>query len=240
MRDTRAMNNSFKSWNKGLTKETSKSLATVSYKVSKYRQGKSSWNKGLARTETEKKLQSEKMKGCIPWNKGLTKETDERVAKIANKLQGHKSFVTDWRLAKSREYATKKLHDSFNTSKYEESYYKYLLTKYDSDDIVRQYSDERYPFNCDFYIKSEDLFIELNYHWTHGGHAFNANCEHDLEILRTIREKQKIDENGKKNMYFYFEYIWTVRDVLKYKTLLENNLNFIIIYPNKIVYTNYK
>ena len=28
---------------------------------------------------------------------------------------------------------------------------------------------DRYPFACDFYISSLDLFIECNYHWTHGG-----------------------------------------------------------------------
>lgn len=175
-----------------------------------------------------------------PWNKGLTKETDSRVTKISDKLMGHKSFVIDWELAKRKEYSTKKLRNSFNVSKDEESYYKYLLTKYDSDDIIRQYSDERYSFNCDFYIKSEDLFIELNYHWTHGSHMFDDNSEHNLEILHAIREKQRLDKNGKKNMYFYYEYIWTIRDVLKYKTLLENNLNFMIIYPKGVIYTNCK
>jgi len=28
---------------------------------------------------------------------------------------------------------------------------------------------------CDFYIPSEDLFIELNRHWSHGGHFYDPN-----------------------------------------------------------------
>ena len=58
-----------------------------------------------------------------------------------------------------------KKNNSFNKSKEEEKYYSYLLHLYSSEDIVRQYYDkDRYPFHCDFYIKSEDLFIEVNKH----------------------------------------------------------------------------
>lgn len=64
--------------------------------------------------------------------------------------------------SKKKEYITKKQNNSFNKSKPEEYFYNYLLHKYSKEDIVRQYRDERYPFACDFYIKSQDLFIELN------------------------------------------------------------------------------
>ena len=65
---------------------------------------------------------------------------------------------------KEKEYQTKKEHGTFNTSKPEENYYEYLKTIYDETDVIRQYKDKRYPFCCDFYIKSKDLFIELNLH----------------------------------------------------------------------------
>lgn len=83
-----------------------------------------------------------------------------------------------------KEYITKKSHNSFNKSKKEEQFFEYLKLLYNVDDIERQYSiDPRYPFNCDFYIKSEDLFIECNYHWTHGGKPFDKddiNCQQQL------------------------------------------------------------
>ena len=58
-----------------------------------------------------------------------------------------------------------KKNNSYGKSREEDNYYKQLLSIYSSEDIVRQYYDkERYPFHCDFYIKSEDLFIEFNRH----------------------------------------------------------------------------
>ena len=58
---------------------------------------------------------------------------------------------------------TKRLNHTFNSSKPEDDYYQALVLEYGADDIERQYNkDPRYPFACDFYIKSLDIFIELN------------------------------------------------------------------------------
>ncbi len=82
----------------------------------------------------------------------------------ANKLLGHKCFVSNWPEAKQKEYITKKANGTMNSSKPEELFYKELCEIYGEADVVHGYSiDPRYPFNCDFYIKSQDLFIELNY-----------------------------------------------------------------------------
>ena len=59
---------------------------------------------------------------------------------------------------------TKKLNHSFNSSKIETIYKNKLIEKFGIEDVIYQYMDERYPFNCDFYIKSLDLFIEINSH----------------------------------------------------------------------------
>ena len=59
-------------------------------------------------------------------------------------------------------YQTKMINHTWSSSEPEEEFYQYLLTKYNKTDIKRQYKDTRYPFMCDFYIKSLDLFIELN------------------------------------------------------------------------------
>lgn len=46
--------------------------------------------------------------------------------------------------------------------------YERLAVTFGPDDVVRQYRDPRYPFFCDFYVRSLDLFVECNFHWTHG------------------------------------------------------------------------
>lgn len=126
----------------------------------------------------------------------------------------------------TKQYTTKKKNNSFNTSRLEEDYYQTLLHKYDKDDIIRQYSvDERYPFNCDFYIKSEDKFIELQGTWCHGGHPFDAKNESDIKILNEWKEKAKISDYFKSAIH-----IWTETDPLKIKIAKENNLNIEFIY----------
>ena len=125
---------------------------------------------------------------------------------------------------KKKEYITKKNNKSFNTSKAEIKYKKYLEDKYGKDNVITQYSDKRYPFVCDFYIKSTDTFIELNLHWTHGGKKFE-NSEEDKLKLACWQEK------AKTSMYYKNAIeTWTIRDVNKVKIAKENNLNYITIY----------
>ena len=89
--------------------------------------------------------------------------------------------------------------------------------------MLTQYKDERYPFNCDFYVPSLDLFIECNYHWTHGKEPYNENNVEHQNILRLWKSK---------NSRFYDNAIetWTKRDVDKLKCFKTNNLNFKIFY----------
>ena len=127
-------------------------------------------------------------------------------------------------------YQTKRLHHSFNTSRPEEELYQDLLKIYLEEDIVRQYSDERYPWKCDFYIKSEDLFIELNYHQGHGEHPYDPNNPKDIELVNFWRSRQ--NQEGPKNQYWGYEWTFTIMDPLKLKTAKENNLNYLAIYRN--------
>lgn len=120
--------------------------------------------------------------------------------------------------AMKKQYETKKKNNSFNTSKPEEEIYKLLCQKYEN--VKRQYKSEKYPFYCDFYIPSEDLYIEYNGHWTHGQEPYDEN-----NLLH--QEKLKLWES--KNSKFYNNAIitWTKRDVLKRKIAKENGLNWV-------------
>ena len=146
-------------------------------------------------------------KGDSPWNKGkigVQKCSKKTIEKRQNTM---------------RERGT------FNSSKQEDEYYLELCEQYGEENIIRQYKEERYPFSCDFYIISEDLFIELNRCWTHGGMPFEENNEECLKKLALWQEKAETSKFYKNAIY-----TWTDLDVRKIKTAKENNLNYKVIY----------
>ena len=233
MRQTRINNDSFHSWNKGLTKDTSSSLMTVSQKVSQAKIGQSAWNTGIPATEARKQAQSVSMKGKIPWNKGLSKETNDSLKQTSKKLMGHKCFVTDWDLAKQKEYETKRRNNSFNSSKPEQELIKKLQAEYGEDDIIHPYKDSRYPYNCDIYIKSLDLFIELNGTIEHNSHPYDPNNPDD--VAEAVKLEYRANELGPKSRYWNVLKWWTEIDPKKLETFRKNKLNFRIIYPNGLI-----
>lgn len=125
---------------------------------------------------------------------------------------------------------TKKVNGTWSTSKPEEDMYILLLDKFGVDDVERQYKDVRYPFHCDFYIKSLDLFIELNATWLHGGHWFDCESFEDIEILNVW--KSRLDAG--KRFYEVAIDVWTVRDVKKRKIAIKNNLNYVVFWKNDL------
>lgn len=153
--------------------------------------------------------------------------------KLSQSAKLNRATITDEEYNRRAQlcFNTRKKNKTTNTSSYEENFYIFLKSIFNNNDIIREYYDkERYPFHCDFYIKSLDLFIELNFHWTHDNHPFDKNDENDLAILNKIRSKQHYLNNGNKNSYFVKENVWTKRDVEKLQYAAINNLNYIIIY----------
>lgn len=124
-----------------------------------------------------------------------------------------------------KRYKTRKQHNTFHTSKSEEEIYQLLFEKF--PDVKRQYRDERYPFACDFYIPSKDLFIEYQGTWTHGGHPFDENNPEDLKIVAEWkRRSEEINFKGKKKSFYKTAiYVWTKLDVEKRK--YKNSLNWV-------------
>lgn len=130
-------------------------------------------------------------------------------------------------------YNTKKKNGTLNSSESEDMIHQFLLYKFKFEDIIHHYKDNnRYPFECDFYIKSLDLFIEINFYWTHGEEPFNKNNDKHIEKLNNW-EKCSQDINfkqKKKDGYKNAIYIWTIDDPNKLKTFKKNNLNYKIFY----------
>lgn len=141
------------------------------------------------------------------------------------------SYIGSDPVIQQKKYNTMKRNHSFTSTKAEDRMYEELIKLYDKDDIKRQYKDlERYPFMCDFYIKSKDLFIECNFYYTHGEHKFDINSIEDQIKLNEIKEKIK---ETNKQTYKNILKTWTIRDIKKFNKAKENNLNYLIFYTEK-------
>lgn len=124
--------------------------------------------------------------------------------------------------------------DSPGESNLEKRFEKILLRKF--GEVRTHFRDDRYArstgymFECDFYVPSEDLFIELNAHPSHGKHPFTGN-ESDKLLLEELKSNltpwnSKVIET------------WTQRDVEKMEVARKNKLNYLVIYPKTSIFDN--
>lgn len=189
-------------------------------------------------------LQKDLFKNAEHYNKWLNKfknTMNERYGKsFFTQTQEYKSLYNDKKWVEEKVIKgqnTKRENGTINTSNPEDEIFKLLKNKY--SDTIRWYKDSRYPFECDFYIPNKDLFIELNFHWTHGIEPFNKENKQHLNLVNYWFEKSKeIYNDGKhkgQNKEYYTKaiYVWTELDTLKLKTFKDNNLNYKIFY-NKL------
>lgn len=110
------------------------------------------------------------------------------------------------------------------TSKTEDKIYKKLLTLY--PDVIRWYKDERYPFECDYYIKDKDMFIEYQGFYTHGKEPFDMDNEKHRERLKYLQDNPSKHNDNEA-------YIWSERDVLKRNIAKKNGLNWFEFFTYK-------
>lgn len=180
-----------------------------------------------ASEETRKKMSSTR-KG-----KPKSEEWKDKIHQV-HQTEEYKKKITSTFANKTKEeiketqfkiYQTKKKNNSFHISKPEDELYYLLCGQYGENDVIRQYSEARYPFACDFYIPSKDLFIELNASWTHGGRPYNPNDDECIKQLDIWKEKSKNSDFYKQAIY-----TWTDLDVRKQQCAKQNQLNYITIY----------
>ena len=152
----------------------------------------------------------------------LSAETRNKISKA---MKGKKLSPEKLQLRQQKYFATMRANGRYDKSKMtrpENNAYQAMLSMFSEEDIIFQYKEERYPFNCDFYIKSIDTFIEVNAYYTHGEHPFNK--EVDSGKLETINEA--------------FYDAWVVRDPKKLNTAIANGLNYVMLYNKDIFYIN--
>ena len=127
-------------------------------------------------------------------------------------------------------HKTKKKNGSYGKSNEEDYVYSVLVDIYGKDNVERQYSSDLYPFACDFYIISKDLYIEYNGMWTHGFTPYIGSKENEIQL----KEWGQKAETSK----FYQNAIvtWTISDVKKRNTAKTNELNYIELWNTKDIY----
>lgn len=118
---------------------------------------------------------------------------------------------------------SKKNNGSHGSSDSEEIMLQKLISIFGEFDVEYQYFSEKYPFLCDFYIKSLDLYIELNATWTHGHHWFDINNQSDIDLIKVWKSKHtKYYDNAVDN--------WSNRDLLKMNYAKKNKLNYLVFW----------
>lgn len=125
----------------------------------------------------------------------------------------------------AKSLSTKRKLGHIGTSDLEQECGKLLVQKFGSDDVDPQHKDEKYPYMCDFYIKSLDLYVEINAFWSHGGHWYDVDSKSDQDVCRKWVEKAE-------HSLFYKNALenWTVRDVAKRQCACENDLNYMVVW----------
>lgn len=125
---------------------------------------------------------------------------------------------------------TRDVNNASFKSSYELVVFKILVEKYGFDDVYYEYGlhpyDNRYPFNCDFYVKSLDLFIELNIHPSHGGKWYLGTHE---DKLRLEHLKLSTKKSAKEKIL-----AWSERDVEKRLMAKKHNLKYLVFWDNDL------
>lgn len=202
-------------------------------------------NKVLNRSEIEKQIYREKIRNT--WDHKNIEDVNNHVNKIKEKKKiryGDKNYNNREKFNQtthSKEYSAKKkkrydktaleyelrkIKTNGGVSKIEIEFYDWLCNHFNNNDVLVQYSSDLYPYHCDFYIKSLDLYIELNGHWTHGCYPFIGD-EKDLKRIEYWKSK-------KSEYYETAIRVWSIVDVKKQKIAKENNLNYLTIYSNNL------
>jgi len=105
-----------------------------------------------------------------------------------------------------------------SVSKFETKMIEYLRQTYPDYSIFTQYKEDRYPFDCDCYVKDLDLFIEFQGSYYHNKRPFEGTEEDLIEY-------EKLSNSGIQKSRI--ANVWRYKDTEKRKVAKDNNLNFL-------------
>jgi hypothetical protein len=144
-------------------------------------------------------------------------------------LYSNSNFVKQ---KQEKEHITKKKNGTEGVSIKEDKLFNILLTKF--PDVKRQYRTDVYPYPCDFYIPSLDLYIEYQGEPGHGTEPYIGTPE-QVKLANTWMQKStEINWKGqKKTRYLTMYKRWTITDPNKRKIVKDNHLKWIEFFNEK-------
>ena len=175
----------------------------------------------------------EKIKQSMLTNYGVQSPFESEIIRKKAKQKIVETYgtehVTKLDFVRAKIVQTKRENNTFHTSKPEEQLYEMLCQHFGAHDVKRQYSSDQYPFACDFYISSRNMYVELNGLWTHDDHFFDANNPDDIA-------KVELWMYEAVNHPFYTSAIenWTIRDPKKQQAALSNHLNYVVFWETDL------
>lgn len=220
----------------------SKATANVTVKKSKQTKQLHYADPNYNNKDTCKKTCLERYGVAYGWNNNTQKETVLYKYGVNNpaksdkiKQKTRKTCIERYGVAtplllddvRQKADATKLKNSTYKKSNAEDRCYEMLKSVH--PDIIRQYRSKLYPFNCDFYVPSKNLYIEFQGSQFHNFRPYTGSLQDldEVERLKEIISKNKRHLEGKKCQLENVLETWTVRDTLKRKTTKENNLNYI-------------
>lgn len=127
--------------------------------------------------------------------------------------------------AVQKQIANRIANGTSKQSKAEQEFYNRLRIFVPENDIIHHYTDQlRYPYDCDFYVKSKDLFIEYQGHQTHGPAPYDATDPAHWYY------SDRLHDAG------FNEKIFTEKDPQKLATAKQTKINLLLIYPKNDSY----
>lgn len=111
---------------------------------------------------------------------------------------------------------------------YQDNFYSLIKSIFKNSKIIKEFKSDKYPWFCDFYIENLDLYIEYNFHWSHGPHPFDAQNEKDIKLFNVYSKRLKAG----KSSYTQVIKTWCIDDVKKLNAAIENKLSYVVVYGN--------
>lgn len=110
-----------------------------------------------------------------------------------------------------------------------------LVERFGYSDVIYQYGrypfDARYPFSCDFYLKNEDIFIELNGHYSHGNHWYDAT--NTADVMRRIQLQSSQSKHSRSAVK-----TWCDIDVIKRNKAKSSGIKYLVFWNGNNHFVN--
>jgi len=158
----------------------------------------------------------------VPYKQQLS-EIKNKIVQTNLKRYGVE-YITQLREIQDKIHETKKKNGSYGKSKEEDYLYELLLNIFPRLTIERQYAELRYPFNCDFYIKELDFFIEYQGYFHHSKEPYDG-----VNLPKDWVEKAKTSKNYRNALKTF-----TTADPIKRDQASYANLNFLEIWESDL------